>query len=92
MHRRGYRSSTDDYDTTPIHRAAMKESLAAGLLMEAGWDKLISAAKLDGLKAVLIDPMTGSGKKKYRKIEFIRAFYGNQIFGSNVRNFRDTSN
>ena len=60
LHRRGYRSSADDYDTTPIHRAAMKESLAAGLLLEAGWDKLISAAKIDGLKAVLIDPMTGS--------------------------------
>jgi putative N6-adenine-specific DNA methylase len=44
----------------PIHRAAMKESLAAGLLLEAGWDKLIAAAKSDGLGAVLIDPMTGS--------------------------------
>ena len=62
LHRRGYRSSSneDDHDTTPIHRAAMKESLAAGLLLEAGWDKLIAAAKSDGLGAVLIDPMTGS--------------------------------
>lgn len=62
LHRRGYRSSSneDDHDTTPIHRAAMKESLAAGLLFEAGWDKLISAAKCDGLGAVLVDPMTGS--------------------------------
>lgn len=45
----------------PIHRAAMKESLAAGLLLEAGWDKLISAAKNDGKGATLVDPMTGSG-------------------------------
>eukprot|EP00578_Thalassiosira_sp_NH16_P004313 CAMPEP_0181132890 /NCGR_PEP_ID=MMETSP1071-20121207/31242_1 /TAXON_ID=35127 /ORGANISM="Thalassiosira sp., Strain NH16" /LENGTH=618 /DNA_ID=CAMNT_0023219265 /DNA_START=77 /DNA_END=1933 /DNA_ORIENTATION=- len=45
----------------PIHRAAMKESLAAGLLLEAGWDKLILAARGDGKGAVLVDPMTGSG-------------------------------
>jgi len=45
----------------PIHRAAMKESLAAGLLLEAGWDKLVNAARGDGLGAVLVDPMTGSG-------------------------------
>ncbi len=45
----------------PIHRAAMKESLAAGLLLEAGWDKLISAARSDGKGATLVDPMTGSG-------------------------------
>lgn len=44
----------------PIHRAAMKESLAAGLLLEAGWDKLVSAARGDGKGAVLVDPMTGS--------------------------------
>lgn len=62
LHRRGYRSaSTEENDnSTPIHRAAMKESLAAGLLLESGWDKLIAAAKSDGLGAVLIDPMTGS--------------------------------
>jgi len=39
----------------------MKESLAAGLLLESGWDKLVQAARSDGLGAVLIDPMTGSG-------------------------------
>jgi 23S rRNA (guanine2445-N2)-methyltransferase / 23S rRNA (guanine2069-N7)-methyltransferase len=39
----------------------MKESLAAGLLLGAGWDKLVNAARTDGLGAVLIDPMTGSG-------------------------------
>jgi len=45
----------------PIHKAAMKETMAAGLLLEAGWDKLISAARGDGQCAVLVDPMTGSG-------------------------------
>ena len=50
----------DELSSSPIHRAAMKETLAAGLLLEAGWDKLISAAKVDGLGAVLVDPMTGS--------------------------------
>jgi 23S rRNA G2445 N2-methylase RlmL len=54
LHKRGYRVAT-------VHKAAMKESLAAGLLMEAGYHKLIAAAKEDGLPAVLLDPMTGSG-------------------------------
>ena len=45
----------------PIHKAAMKETMAAGLLLESGWDKLISAARGDGKCAVLVDPMTGSG-------------------------------
>ena len=54
LHKRGYRVST-------VHKAAMKESLAAGLLMEAGYHKLIAAAKEDGLPAVLLDPMAGSG-------------------------------
>ncbi|KAL7548137.1 hypothetical protein ACHAWF_011434 [Thalassiosira exigua] len=44
-----------------IHRAAMKESLAAGLLIEAGFDKLVNAARGDGKGAVLVDCMTGSG-------------------------------
>ena len=44
----------------PIHRAAMKETLAAGLLLEAGWEKLILAARSDGKGATLVDPMTGS--------------------------------
>lgn len=55
------RHSRDDNNKAPIHRAAMKESLASGLLLEAGWDKLIEAARSDGQGAVLIDPMTGSG-------------------------------
>mmetsp|Transcript_12393 Transcript_12393/g.23227 ORF Transcript_12393/g.23227 Transcript_12393/m.23227 type:complete len:613 (+) Transcript_12393:162-2000(+) len=54
LHRRGYRTSA-------VHKAAMKESLAAGLLLEAGYDKLIAAAKEDGMPAVLVDPMAGSG-------------------------------
>ena len=54
LHKRGYRLPT-------VHKAAMKESLAAGLLMEAGYDKLINAAKEDGLPAILVDPMAGSG-------------------------------
>jgi putative N6-adenine-specific DNA methylase len=57
LHRRGYRSSTN-----AIHKAAMKESLASGLLLESGWDKLCYAARYkDGLPAVLVDPMCGSG-------------------------------
>eukprot|EP00978_Attheya_sp_CCMP212_P003197 scaffold6584_cov48-Attheya_sp.AAC.2 len=59
LHKRGYRGSTAQ--DSVIHKAAMKESLAAGLLYMAGWDKLCHAAKEDGLPAVLVDPMTGSG-------------------------------
>ncbi len=54
LHRRGYRVPT-------VHKAAMKESMAAGLLLESGYDKLIKAAKSDELPAVLVDPMAGSG-------------------------------
>jgi putative N6-adenine-specific DNA methylase len=57
LHRRGYRALDAQ---GLIHKAAMKESLASGLLLEAGWDKLIQAAKKDGLPAVLVDPMAGS--------------------------------
>ena len=60
-HRRGYRKmSSEDSDDAVIHRAAMKESLAAGLLLQAGWDKLVNAARADGKGAVLVDPMAGS--------------------------------
>jgi putative N6-adenine-specific DNA methylase len=60
-HRRGYRKMpSEDSGDAVIHRAAMKESLAAGLLLQAGWDKLVNAARGDGKGAVLIDPMTGS--------------------------------
>ena len=60
-HRRGYRKMvSNDSEDAVIHRAAMKESLAAGLLLQAGWDKLVEAARGDGKGAVLIDPMAGS--------------------------------
>lgn len=55
LHKRGYRQG-------PIHKAAMKESLAAGLLQEAAWHKKIERAKEDDdYKLRLIDPMCGSG-------------------------------
>ena len=59
--RRRNRPQEDSTSPPPIHKAAMKETMAAGLLLESGWDKLISAARGDGQGAVLVDPMTGSG-------------------------------
>jgi len=56
LHRRGYRSDA------AVHKAALKETLAAGLLLRAGWDKLIASSRVDGdTPAVLLDPMMGSG-------------------------------
>jgi len=55
LHRRGYRR-----DAT-IHKAAMKETMAAGLLYAAGWHRLIQAARADNQGSVLLDPMAGSG-------------------------------
>jgi 23S rRNA G2445 N2-methylase RlmL len=59
LHRRGYRSDA------AIHKAAMKESLAAGLLMHAGWNDRILAMKEESIEqqpqVVLVDPMAGSG-------------------------------
>jgi putative N6-adenine-specific DNA methylase len=62
LHKRGYRQDT------PIHKAAMKESLAAGLLLEAGWktqvDEIINnnnGSHSPKKKLRLIDPMAGSG-------------------------------
>jgi len=60
LHRRGYRGGDGVGESGAVHKAALKESLAAGLLLEAGWDKLCAAAKEDGLPAVLLDPMCGS--------------------------------
>lgn len=55
LHKRGYRPST-------IHKAALKESLAAGLLMQANWHQTCQDAREAGAKApILIDPMAGSG-------------------------------
>lgn len=58
LHKRGYRRGT------AIHKAAMKESLAAGLLMEAGWKERVAAARNNDTSKTstcLIDPMAGSG-------------------------------
>ncbi|CAB9517544.1 methyltransferase K/L [Seminavis robusta] len=61
LHKRGYRSGG------AIHKAAMKESLAAGLLLAAGWNEAVHSVKkaieendsAEGL--TLVDPMCGSG-------------------------------
>lgn len=67
LHKRGYRRGS------AIHKAAMKESLAAGLLREAGWHvKLREAKDAYSLSSAsgsssnktplrLVDPMAGSG-------------------------------
>ena len=53
LHKRGYHRG-------PIHKAALRENLAAGLLLLAGWDRLVAEA--DGEHpAVLCDPCCGSG-------------------------------
>lgn len=55
LHKRGYRPST-------IHKAALKESLAAGLLLQAQWHGTCQKARKTGAAPpVLLDPMTGSG-------------------------------
>lgn len=66
LHRRGYRQGS------AIHKAAMKESLAAGLLIEAGWLEKVRnlQRKEDGednygnnidARLRFMDPMAGSG-------------------------------
>lgn len=55
LHKRGYRYNN------AIHKAAMKESLAAGLLYTSGFDKLMKSTQKGEGKAVLLDPMMGSG-------------------------------
>lgn len=55
LHKRGYRHNL------PVHKAAMKETMASALLIISGWHKLVEAAKKDGKEAVLVDPMMGSG-------------------------------
>lgn len=56
LHKRGYRQGN------AIHKAAMKESLAAGLLMEAGWKEKVAAARQSNKEEIcLMDPMAGSG-------------------------------
>ena len=62
LHKRGYRQNQ------AIHKAALKESLAAGLLLEAGWTTKVRQHKKPtatsygkGSPFILVDPMAGSG-------------------------------
>ena len=55
LHRRGYRGGS------AMHKAAMKESMAAGLLLKAGWQEKCCEARKTGESLVLVDPMGGSG-------------------------------
>lgn len=56
LHRRGYRGDG------AMHKAAMKESMAAGLLLYAGWDQEVNSARdSDDGGITLVDPMGGSG-------------------------------
>ncbi|KAL7581816.1 hypothetical protein ACA910_022339 [Epithemia clementina (nom. ined.)] len=69
LHKRGYRSPS-----APVHKAAMKESLAAGLLLHSGWLQKCRQYKQQQQynnngntpnpipsPLVLVDPMAGSG-------------------------------
>jgi len=65
LHKRGYRAGG------AMHKAAMKESMAAGLLLEAGWKEKVEAAiaiverdEIDNApnhELRMVDPMAGSG-------------------------------
>jgi len=61
LHKRGYRQGS------AIHKAAMKESMAAGLLIDAGWKDKVETAITNHKKEEqqhqlkFIDPMAGSG-------------------------------
>ena len=60
LHKRGYRITYNNNNSI-IHKAAMKETMAAGLLYMAGWHRLIQDTQTNTSKtASLIDPMTGS--------------------------------
>ena len=58
LHRRGYRDAA-------IHRAALNEAAAAGILHIAGWNKACQKSRAMGPKKhklpLLVDPMCGSG-------------------------------
>jgi putative N6-adenine-specific DNA methylase len=54
LHKRGYRRDT------AIHKAAMKESMAAALLLHAGWPEMCQTASYKN-RVTLLDPMAGSG-------------------------------
>jgi putative N6-adenine-specific DNA methylase len=58
LHRRGYRSGS------AVHKAGLKESLAAGLLLLAGWPTMTDNDNDNGKSHHhhhLLDPMAGSG-------------------------------
>jgi putative N6-adenine-specific DNA methylase len=61
LHKRGYRRNS------AMHKAAMKESLAAGLLLQAGWREKAEQAKAKASQnnnnhpLIVVDPMAGSG-------------------------------
>lgn len=44
-----------------MHKAAMKESMAAGLLLKSGWEQKCIEARQTGESLLLVDPMGGSG-------------------------------
>ncbi|MFK8021773.1 MAG: bifunctional 23S rRNA (guanine(2069)-N(7))-methyltransferase RlmK/23S rRNA (guanine(2445)-N(2))-methyltransferase RlmL [Pseudomonadales bacterium] len=53
LHRRAYRAGTGE--------APMKENLAAAILIRAGWPSVCERSAQSDQKAVLLDPMCGSG-------------------------------
>eukprot|EP00803_Ostreobium_quekettii_P011429 evm.model.scf_1198EXC.3 EVM.evm.TU.scf_1198EXC.3 scf_1198EXC:29856-37483(+) len=53
LHRRGFKKI--------VHKAALNESAAAGILYLAGWDKLVEETLDSSTGPVLVDPMCGSG-------------------------------
>ena len=55
LHKRGYRVDESEFENGgPIHKAAMKETLAAGLLLEAGWGLLCQDSRF-GQDNVVVD-------------------------------------
>jgi putative N6-adenine-specific DNA methylase len=54
LHRRGYRTGS------AVHKAGLKESLAAGLLLLAGWPPKRADHDIN-IRMNLLDPMAGSG-------------------------------
>lgn len=54
LHKRGYRQFAS------MHKAAMKESMAAGLLLHARWPEQCRTGTCEK-PAILLDPMAGSG-------------------------------
>jgi len=53
LHRRGYRRI--------MHKAALNEAAAAGILYLAGWDEIAEEKRHTSTGAVFVDPMCGSG-------------------------------